>query len=192
VTLRATLTLLVTLSLSAIGCGADGGPEPSPPPPETPHSVPELRDAWEVHVNRGGGFALGLPPGWRARDRGTSTLIRSADRLVAVSIVPDRTREAVEIPLREFAERALAALPGYEGELEPARVRPVRHRYDGVRATTRAIAARTGVPQRVQVVVLRRGRHVTFTVVVAANVEGGRPGERVAEQMVRTLRSRPV
>lgn len=195
-TLRATLVAaLLPLWLPAAGCGSDAedtDPEPPPPRPETAHQVPDLPDGWKVHVNRAGGFAFGLPPGWRARDRGTSTLVRSLDRLVAVSIVPDRTRDAIETPLDEFARRALIALPGFEGELEPSRERRFRHRYQGIRVEARARAARTGVRQHVQLVVLRRGRQATLTVVIAASVRGGEAGEGVAERMVRTLRSRPT
>lgn len=193
---RATLVAsLLALSLLVAGCGPDAedaDPEPPPPPPETAHQVPDLPDRWKVHVNRAGGFAFGLPPGWRARDRGTSTLVRSLDRLVAVSIVPDRTRAAIETPLGDFARRALIALPGFEGELEPSRERRFRHRYQGIRVQARAVAARTGVRQRVQLIVLRRGRQATFTVVIAASVRGGGASEGVAERMVRTLRSRPT
>jgi hypothetical protein len=184
---------LLALSAIAAGCG-DGSDDPGPPAqaPETAHRVPDLTPRWEVHVNRPGGFAFGLPPGWRARDRGTSTLVRSLDRLVAVSIVPDRTPGAIEVPLDDFARRALVALPGFERELTPSRERRFRHRYDGIRVEGRATAKGTGVRQRVRLIVLRRGRQVTFTVIIAANVRGGGAATGVAERMVRTLRSRPV
>jgi hypothetical protein len=188
------LAALAALLLGGGACGAD--PEEAdrelPPPPETAHAVPDLPAGWEVRVNRAGGFAFGLPPGWRARNRSTSTLVRSLDRLVAVSIVPDRTRDALETPPEDFARRTLAALPGFEGELAPDRERRFQHRYRGVRVAARGTAARTGTRQRIQVVVLRRGRQVTLTVVIAANVRGAEASEEVAERMVRTLRSRPV
>jgi hypothetical protein len=193
-TIRApSLVALVALLLGAGACGDDDVQrEPPPPRPETAHPVPDLPARWEIRVNRAGGFAFGLPPGWRARDRGTSTLVRSLDRLVAVSIVPDRTRDAIETPLDDFARRTLVALPGFESELEPRREQGFPHRYQGARVEARATAAATGARQRVQVVVLRRGRQATFTVVIAANVRGGEASEEVAERMVRTLRGRPV
>jgi hypothetical protein len=53
--------------------------------------------------------------------------------------------------------------------------------------------ARTGVEQQVRLLVLRRDSIVTFTIVVAVNVKpAARPSERLAERMVRTLRSRPI
>jgi len=50
-----------------------------------------------------------------------------------------------------------------------------------------------GVEQRVEVVVLRRPRLVTLTVVIAVNAisQGLRSG-RIAERLVRTMRSRAI
>lgn len=191
----ATALALAALLLPAGGCGDgadDAPPEPPPPPPETIDRVRELPDRWKVRANRPGGFAFGLPPGWRARNRGISTLVRSFDRLVAVSISPDRTDEAIEVPLADFVTRALVALPGFEAELAPQGQGRFQHRYRGIEARAAGTATRSGIRQRVRVIVLRRDRLVTFTIVIAANVEGGRASERVAERMVRTLRSRPV
>jgi len=194
----ATAAVLTGLALALGACDDGGGdaeppePTPQPPPPETIHRVPDLPDRWEVHVNRAAGFAFGLPPGWRARDRGIQTLVRSFDRLTAVSIVPDRTVDAIELPLDDFAGRAFAALGGFAGQLEPAAKRPIAHRYRAVELRTTATADETGIRQRVRLIVIRRGRQVTFTVVIASNVDGGRASERIAERTVRTLRSRPV
>jgi hypothetical protein len=38
------------------------------------------------------------PRGWKVDDRGKGSLVRSFDRLVALSIVPDRSHEALEVP----------------------------------------------------------------------------------------------
>jgi hypothetical protein len=155
--------------------------------------VPDLPGGWKVHVNRPGGFALGVPPGWKAKDEGTSTSVRSFDHLVAVSITPDRTDEALAIPLEDFATRALIALPGFERELEPGPARRFRGRYEGVEVRAAGTAAETGVRQRVRLVVLRRDAIVTFTVVLAASTRpSARASNRLAERMLRTLRSRPV
>jgi len=184
--------LVVAVLASCGGESDDPEPEPPPRPPETVHELPDLPDRWREQLNRAGGFAVGVPPGWRARNQGTSTLVRSFDRLVAISISPDRTREANDMALTDFATRALVALPGFEGELTPRGERSFEHRYAAYEARGRATAAKIGVEQRVRLIVVRRGRLVTFTVVIAANAEGGRVSERIAERVVRTLRSRPV
>lgn len=187
--------VLVAIALLVVGCGDDSdeaSSEPAPRPTEAVDPLPKLPASWSTHVNQAGGFALGLPPGWRADDRGTSTLVRSFDRLVAVSIAPDRTSEAIELPLGDFATRALTGLSGFEGELEAGPERPFEHRYRGVVVEGSGIATDTGLRQRLRLIVLRRDRQVTFSVVIAANAAPeARPSERLAERMVKTLRSRP-
>ena len=57
----------------------------------------------------------------------------------------------------------------------------------------RAVAtARGGVDQRLSVIVLRRDRVATFTVVLAKNAERATgPSKRLALRVIETLRSRP-
>jgi hypothetical protein len=186
--------LLVAAVLLAAGCGdSDDEPEPEPRPLETAEKLPKLPSGWREHTNRAGGFALGVPRGWKATDRKISTLVRSFDRLVAVSITPDRTSEALELPLEDFATRALLALDGFRGDIDPSDPRPFKHRYDGVRVRARATEADSGVEQDLELIVLRRPRLATFTVVIAANAErDSAPSRRVAQRVVDTLRGRPV
>jgi hypothetical protein len=188
----------LALALVIVGCGGDSEPpEPEPPPApprvERVHKVPDLPGGWKVHVNRAGGFALGVPPGWKTKDEGISTSVRSFDRLVAVSITPDRTSEALEIPLKDFAARALAALPGFERELKPGPPRRFRGRYEGIEVRGTGTAAQSGVRERVRLIVLRRDAIVTLTVVLAASTRASaRASDKLAERMLRTLRSRPI
>jgi hypothetical protein len=192
-----TVCVLVALALAIAGCDNDSDDSdttttPAPRPEATFHKVPELPPGWKVHANRPGGFAFGLPPGWKANDRQTSTRVRSFDRLVAVSITPDRTVEGLAIPIQDFGRRALAALPGFSSQLDPGPSRRFKHRYEGseVRAAGKA---ETGVREQVRVFVLRRDEIVTFTAVMAVNLRSSaRPSERLAERMLRTLRSRPI
>lgn len=185
-------TLFAALALGA--CGSDSEPHTETSRPiERLDSLPRLPAGWGVHVNPSGGFAFALPPGWQARDSGTYTVVRSFDRLVAVSVGADRTREALTLPLGEFATRTLLALQGFEGELDPSEPRQLPHRYDAVAVEAEGTAERSGVAQRVQLVVMRRGGLATITVAIAANaIPAATPSELIAERMVETLRSRPV
>jgi hypothetical protein len=189
---------MAALAVALSGCDDDSDDAatttttPQPRPEETFQEVPDLPPGWKVHANRAGGFALGVPPGWKPDDRQASTRVRSFDRLVAVSIAPDRTVEGLEIPLEDFATRTLAALPGFEGELDPGPSRRFKHRYNGIEVRA-AGKAETGVREQVRVVVLRRDEIVTFTAVMAVNAKpAAHASERLAERMLGTVRSRPI
>lgn len=189
-------TALLAVALVALvlgGCGSDSAPDSPPRAEETLEELPPLAPGWKRHVNSSGGFVLGLPPGWEARNRGTATLVSAFDRLAVVSISADRTREALSLPLEDFATRALTARPGYESALEPSEPREFDHHYEGVIAEAEGTAGGSGVDQRVELIVLRRSGLVTLTVVIAINArpEGAASG-LLAERMIDTLRSRPV
>jgi hypothetical protein len=194
---RRAAALLLVAAIAAPGCGSDSSDEPRPPPPKHHHAedadpLPKLRPGWKPYLSRAGGFAVGLPPGWKASRKGTGSLIRSFDRLVAVSISPDRTPEAQELGLDSFATRALLALPGVTAETQPSDPKPYDHHYDAVQSKYEAKDQKSGVKQRNSLIVIRRDHLVTFTVLIAASAD---PQARLAEELVRkvvaTLRSQP-
>lgn len=191
---RSTSALLIALALLG-GCGADdtaeepGGARPT----ELADPLPKLPRGWEPYVNRSGGFALGRPPGWSARDEGATALLRSPDRLVAVTVSADRTSEALELPPERYARRVFRALAGYRGEPKPSA--PARLRgspYKGAQVSGEAVAAESGVRQDVRVAVLQRPELVTFTVVVGANARRASSAQKEdALRVARSVRSRP-
>jgi hypothetical protein len=194
---RPILGVVVALAVAMAGCDDDSDDSetttttPAPRPKETFQKVPDLPPGWTVHANRRGGFALGLPPGWEADDRRTATRVRSFDRLVAVSITPDRTAEGLAIGIEDFASQTVGALRGFEEELDPGPSRRFKHAYKAAEVRA-AGTAKTGVREQIRVFVLRRDEIVTFTAVMAVNAKpSARPSERLAERMLGTLRSRP-
>jgi hypothetical protein len=194
---RRAAALLLVAAIAAPGCGSDSSDEPRPPPPKHHHAedadpLPKLRPGWKPYLNRAGGFAVGLPPGWKASRKGTGSLIRSFDRLVAVSISPDRTPEAQELRLDSFATRALLALPGVTAETQPSDPKPYDHHYDAVQSKYEAKDQKSGVKQRNSLIVIRRDHLVTFTVLIAASADPqARPAEELVRKVVATLRSQP-
>jgi hypothetical protein len=200
VSARAALATLL-VAVGACGCGGSGEEDrtttttttTAPPPParETVDKLPKLPASWHRYVSRRGGFAIGLPRGWKAKPEGRTALIRSYDHLVAISIVPDRSARAQDVPLEDFAARTAEALPGIRGELRRVRAHAYRHRYDAAELRARA-TANGGIDERLDVIVLRRDSVATVTVVIAANAKAGaHDSRRLARNVVATLRTRP-
>jgi hypothetical protein len=190
---RAIATALLVAALAATGCGGDDD-EPRKParPVEVAEAVPDLPPGWVVHRNLAAGFGFGLPPLWQAREEGTRTTIRSPFRLVVMRVSADRTNEALEVGLEEFATRVLSVASGYEEPLEPSSPRPFEHRYEGTQVEASGIAEDGGVRQDVRLIALRRDELVTLSVVINSNAEPAAATERrQALEIVDTLRTRP-
>lgn len=187
--------LVAALGVAALiaGCGDDSDePAPEPRQVESADSVPELPRGWEVHANRAGGFAFGLPPGWKARDRGATTEVRSFDGLVVLSIAADRTSEAFAIDPAEAATRTMASLAAFAEPIEPGEPRELDHRYDAYEVSGHGRSTRNGLEQDLKVVVLRREGAVTITVLIAANADRrAKPARRISDRVVETMRTQP-
>jgi hypothetical protein len=194
---RRAAALLSVAAILLAGCGGSDDTQSVSTTTQRQHSedadpLPDLRPGWKRYLNRHGGFAVGLPPGWKAKRKGTGSLIRSFDHLVAVSISPDRTPDAQELPLDKFATRALLALPGIGAGAQPSDPRPYDQHYDAVRLKYEAKDPKTGVEQRNSLIVIRRDGLVTFTILIAANADpAAEPAEELARKVVATLRSQP-
>jgi hypothetical protein len=185
--------LFAALALLGGGCGGDETSEPTPPP-ETAQELPKLPKRWQEHRDRSIGYAIGKPPGWRVGPSRMAALIRSPDHLVAVTIVANRDREALEVPLEQFATDALAALPGFKARLEPSRPKPFSGTpLDAVWTTATGTTVGRGIQERATLLVLRREDIVNYTVAVVENAQRGysRKDREVALRMIGTLRDLP-
>jgi hypothetical protein len=186
---RPLVWLAIAGACFAVAACGDDETAPAERPREKADELPKLPEGWKPYVDRRLGLGIGRAPGWLARTRGRSVLLRSPDRLVAISISADRTVEAVEFPLNDFVVDAAEALPGYR-RLKVARPRPFAAKYPA--RSVRATGIEDGVRQRMLFVALRRKGVVTYPVLVARNDEK-RSGYYYDEglRMVRTLRGRP-
>jgi hypothetical protein len=200
VTRAAALALLLTIVLAGCG-GSDESstttttttttPPPNPPPKETRDPLPDRPQDWERFINERGGYALLLPRGWEAKSEGPQTLIRSFDRLVAISIAPDRSAAARATAINDYATNTGDRLRGFKGGFEPKGMRPLKHRYEAVEVYGSG-RSRDGVDQKASVIVLRRGEVATLTAVLAANAKpAARQSVRLARRSIGTLRTRP-
>lgn len=191
--------LLAALVAAAFLGGCGGGdaeeapePQPEPRPPETIDQAVKPPTDWKAYVNRAGGFTLALPPGWKAKTSDTSTVIRSFDRLASIEISADRTDEAVAYDRDEFAERALAAIPGFEKPLEPSEPRPYNHHYPATSSRADGTNAKTGVKQIIELIFIQRPELAAYTAVIAAaDSPKAAEARKLAARVIRTLRGRP-
>lgn len=196
---RAAMVALVAVAVALASCGGSASPQPTttttPPPPRPDESVDrqaKLPQGWSERRNRRGGFSFGLPRGWRASDSRATTLVRSFDRLVAISVTPDRSREGLAVALDEYATRTMRALDGFRPALRPRPPTSYGHRYDATEVVAAGNPRRKGIAQRVRVIALRRPGVVTLTAVVAANARRATNADgRLAGRVLATVRSRP-
>lgn len=197
--LRVTPALLAVLACGALSaCGAeDEDAEPIAPvvdrKPETRQDLPELPRGFEPYRSRAHGLGFGRPPGWKATRRGPATLLIAPDELVVMSLSADRSDEAVSSDIEGLAVDTFAALEGYRGKLKPSTPRKFAHRYAGYQVRGDATAKKTGVPQRLRVIVLEREGRTVVTAVMAENSKEKAPDEvKQAYQALRSLRTGPV
>jgi hypothetical protein len=191
----ALLVLLVSLALPACGSEEEDA-EPIAPvvdrKEETRQALPKLPRGFEAYRSRYNGLAFGRPPGWKATRRGRATLLIAPDKLVAMSLAADRSDAAVATDTERLAVDTFAALEGYRGKLEPSEPRKFAHRYEAHQVRGDARSTRTGVAQRLRVIVLEREGRTVVTALIAENSKEKAPDEvRQAYQALRTLRTGP-
>jgi hypothetical protein len=118
----------------------------------------------------------------------------SPNLLTTVSVTVDRSTEALDVPVNQFATRAFQSLSDerYGGSLEGGQPRKFGGVYEGVAVSGKGRIPGSGFKQKVKLIVLRRESLANFTVVIAANASASAAQQRQAERMVRTLRDEPV
>lgn len=176
----------------ASGCGGEerieGSPDPASERTDRPAEPPP---GWRTFVNRRAGFSLSLPRAWSARTRRSATLIRSSDRLLAVTVAADRGEAGRSTRPRRYAMSAFRAVPGFR-RLRPNEAGRVRgSRYPSGRVDGSGVLARRRQRQRITVAAFRRPGRVTFTVIAFGAVVGGRAVHRAnLDVLLASLRGR--
>jgi hypothetical protein len=187
----AALLAAAALAVVPVACGSDDPADEVEAPVERAQQVPKLPDGWKVERVDAGGYALGVPPGWRAQARDARAQLTSPDELVVVTVTPDRSNEAIEADLEELAQTTAVQYGEQFEKFELGRSDRYDHAYDAF--VVRAGGKHDGVGQEIEVIVLRRGELVTFTVIVQRNERFGTGAYApTIERIVRSIRSRPV
>jgi hypothetical protein len=136
------------------------------------------------------GFTIAAPRSWTARTRRGATLIRSRDRLVAITVGADRTDEGRSTSPGPYARQLLDDLPNFEGSVKPQARRVPGTPYRTARVEGAGVLKTAKRPQRITIVAYHLPNAVTFAAVVFRNPAAEPPADRQAvERLLRTFRS---
>ena len=186
---------LLIASLAGAGCGDGGGSattDTTTTTAERTDAAARLPHGWRRVVNRAAGFTLGIPPGWTARGGHGATLIRSADRALAISVTADRSAQGRTTKPVAYVRETLRSLAGYRS-LGRGKVRPLTDlRYPAASGTTRGTFVRTHVRQAIVVIALARPGQVMYSLLLFRSARA--PESRYdadVQRVVRSFRARP-
>ena len=191
--MRATALFVAALIAGPVGAGCGdedeftGSPNPARERSDPPAKPPA---GWRTFKNPRAGFTLSVPPGWPARARGSATLIRSTDRLVAVTVAADRSEAARTLPPRRYALRTFRALPGFRRLRPEEATRKVeRSPYASARVDGAGTLVKRRQRQHITVAAFQRPRRVTYTI-VAFSAGGATAYANELGLMLASLRAR--
>ena len=190
--MRRRLALAAVLLAAALGaCGDDDTPERPAERADAPAKPPPGGAPWRTR--RPGSRS---PPQRRGRGHEAgATLIRSKDELVAVTIAADRSTAGRDTEPGPYAGKVVAALPGFQGDVSVTDSKVAGSPYETAIAVGSGTVKTSGVPQRIEVVVFRRPRQVTYSAVIFRNARAQPvPGRRTVARMLSRFRRgrRPI
>lgn len=180
---------LAALALLASGC--DGDADDDRRTESEPVDAPALPPVgWRTVRNAAAGFTVSAPRRWTVATERGSTLIRSDDRLVSVTISADRSEPGRELDAARYARETIRSLPGFRGSLS-GRVRRVRSSpYATARVDATGRLRTSPTHQRITVAVFRRPGRVTYSAVVFRNaIVKPRFNDRRIDRLLRSLRA---
>ncbi len=190
---------IVAISVAAligVGVSDDDQAAPLAPPPETEDPLPQLPAEWTASENDLIGVAVGVPPGWTSKATASKTTLRSPGSTVVVSVTADRSGEALEADLTDYALRIAEDLQGESvvsidpNDTDQPGGGPG---YEVASVTANATRGGAGAERTLQVVVVRRPELAAYPMLVASgpNVD---PAELrpIVNEIVASLRGRPV
>jgi hypothetical protein len=187
------VALAATIAALIAGCGGGGDGSPPPRPVEKADAAAKLPAGWRTEVNRQAGFTIGVPPVWKAEvSNGISTQLTSPDKQVAIRVSADRTDEALALALDRNAADTASGLQGFSDLKLIGSPAPYPHRYEGASVEAKGTLAATGVPELLEVIVLRRDRLTVFPILVERRAGKRSVFAQQIDPIVHSLRGRPV
>ena len=179
--------------LSEDGSDSGSSSEETAAPRETTDPLPPLPRGWTGTVNAAGGFAFGLPPGWSEESVLAKSTVRSPGSAVVVSITADRTNEAVEADLADYAT---GVAQGLEPDSAPAPLPEAPKPREAGYESAGVIAPRdgsSGSGGQLRVIVVRRIGIAAYPILIASG-RGVKQAELepIVDRLVRSLRGRPI
>jgi hypothetical protein len=178
--------LLVLAAFAAVGCGGD---EDRPEAPARAEAADPPR-GWRTVRNDVAGFTVAAPRRWSARTRRGATLVRSPDRLVAVTFAADRSRAGAGTPPADYARDVIAALPGFEGAVS-VRAQKVRGSpYPSAIAQGDGTVSTSGRAQSITVAAFHQPGEATYSAVIFRNARvRPPPARKTLRRMLATFRA---
>lgn len=154
--------------MAVAGCGSEDGERPVVEV-ERGDRPAELPKGWRRVTAHRAGFTVGMPPGWSASKRAQGTLLRSDDKLVALTLGADRTEVGRGKDPAAYAEETFTSLSGFR-DLEIAERGEVEGSpYGTALVEGRGVLEPGGREQLISVAAIQRPGQVTFTAVAFVN-----------------------
>lgn len=184
--------VVAALALLQTGCGDDAERKTSTAGVERPDPPIQPPPGWRTLTNPAAGFTIAAPRTWTATSTRGRTVVRSDDRLAAVSISADRTAPGRELSAEQYARRTIRTVPHFAG-IVGKRVSRVRgSRYESAILTATGTVNPSNLSQRISVAIFHRPGRVSYGVLVFRNA-GVKPrfNDRTIERILRTFRAQP-
>jgi len=170
------------------------------PPAETVDPLGTLPRGWTSTSNEAGGFALRVPPGWSIKNAGAKTTLKAPGSVVVVSVTADRSEDAIEAELQEYATSVVESLGGESVRSVPDPPKAGGPGYEfaaaeGVKVpkvppgTGQAVVG----PPRLEVIVIRRPELAAYPMLIVSGSPVKPAGiDPIVNKLVASLRGRPV
>jgi hypothetical protein len=181
-----TLLAAAAVAVALAGCGDDDSERVVRVTPDPPVKPPA---GWRTVRNERAAFTVAAPRDWRARQQGAATLIRSPDRLTAITVTVDTGEAGRHLAPGDYARAGLEFLPDFEGSLKPQVRRIHGSPYPSARVDGSGTLGTSPRTQLITVAAFRPRGGPIYAIFGFRNARATRArNERVLSRVLRTFR----